>query len=129
MSINLTKTPMIDITKKYRTRDGQEVIIHSTNGPRFDFPVIASLATENGWLPYQWPADGKHPHGKFTNDLIEVREPQIVRLIMPAPNNRKYQPDYIDWPASERLSIDPTLQTGGNWIVRRFIEILDEPTP
>ena len=66
----------IDINKKYRTRDGREVIIHATDGPRFGLPVVASLATEDGWLPYQWPNDGRHPHGQTTDDLIEVREPR-----------------------------------------------------
>ena len=66
----------IDITKKYRTRDGREVIIHSTDGPRRGLPVIASLYTEDGWIPFQWREDGIHPHGQTTDDLIEVREPR-----------------------------------------------------
>jgi hypothetical protein len=127
MSINLTKNPLIDITKTYRYRNGEPARILCTDSPARQ-PVLSMES--NGSLISHNP-DGTFYHGtieKSPFDLIEVREPQIVQLVMPAPGNRKYQPDYIDWTASERLETNKTFQTSGNWIVRRFIEILDEPT-
>ena len=64
---------MIDINKKYRTRDGREVRIYATDGI-LPYEVHGALKStiSDGWLPYAWGPDGKH-HRDFVLDLIEVR--------------------------------------------------------
>lgn len=65
---------MIDINKKYRTRDGREVRIYATDG-KYPFVVQGAVKTEHGeWEQVSW-TDG----GNFMlvngchNDLFEVR--------------------------------------------------------
>ena len=127
MSINLTKKPMIDITKTYRYRNGEPARILCTDSPARQ-PV---LSMESNGSVTRHNADGTFYSDtieKSPFDLIEVRKPQIVQLVMPRTGNRKYPPDYIDWTASERLAADPGISASGNWIVRRFIEIPEEPS-
>jgi hypothetical protein len=64
----------IDINKKYRTRDGREVIIHAINGPDGAFPVVASVQNSSAWMAGKWRITGT---GAIESaDLIEVREPR-----------------------------------------------------
>ena len=64
---------MIDINKKYRTRDGREVRIYATDGI-FPYEVHGSIKStvSDGWLYYAWSADGSH-HRDAILSLIEVR--------------------------------------------------------
>lgn len=69
---------MIDINKKYRTRDGREVRIYATDGGAGS-PVMGAVfyTTPNGqswWESARWTEDGRYDyHGRQTNtDLIEV---------------------------------------------------------
>lgn len=128
MSINLTKKPVIDITKTYHYRNGEpaRILCTDANGEQ---PVV-SMQPDGGLHRH-------NPDGTFYRslnpepsnlDLIEVLKLQIVQLVMPKTGNRKYPPDYIDWTASERLAADPGISASGNWIVRRFIEIPEEPS-
>jgi len=70
---------MIDINKKYRTRDGREVRIYATDGGAGS-PVMGAVfyTAPNGqwwWESARWTEDGRYDyHGRQTNtDLIEVR--------------------------------------------------------
>ena len=70
---------MIDINKKYRTRDGRAVRIYATDGGAGS-PVMGAVfyTTPNGqswWESARWTEDGRYDyHGRQTNtDLIEVR--------------------------------------------------------
>jgi hypothetical protein len=70
---------MIDINKKYRTRDGRKVRIYATDGGAGS-PVMGAVfyTTPNGqfwWESARWTEDGRYDyHGRQTNtDLIEVR--------------------------------------------------------
>ena len=72
---------MINIDKKYRTRDGREVRIYATNGGR-PCPVHGTIfSKELGWLLAAWHMDGcalndiGHPA-----DLVEVK-PRIQRTV------------------------------------------------
>jgi hypothetical protein len=72
---------MINIDKKYRTRDGREVRIYATDGGR-PCPVHGTIfSKELGWLLATWSVDGHalndigHPA-----DLIEVK-PRIKRTV------------------------------------------------
>jgi len=70
---------MIDINKKYQTRDGRKVRIYATDGGAGS-PVMGAVfyTTPNGqwwWKSARWTEDGRYDyHGRQTEtDLIEVR--------------------------------------------------------
>ena len=66
---------MIDINKKYRTRDGREVRIYATDG-RAVYPIHGAILQEHGWQQSCWAVDGLHSissSGNHSGDLIEVR--------------------------------------------------------
>ena len=72
---------MIDINKKYRTRDGREVRIYAVDGGG-GCPVQGTIfSKELGWLLATWSMDGcalndiDHPA-----DLVEVK-PRIKRTV------------------------------------------------
>ena len=64
---------MIDINKKYRTRDGREVRIYATDGAPSGV-IHGAIKSEysDGWFPYIWGESGKH-YKDHVLDLIEVR--------------------------------------------------------
>jgi len=65
---------MIDINKKYRTRDGKEVRIYAVDGGR-NKNIVHGAMNDKGWLSVTWTAEGKYL--KFDmdseNDLVEVK--------------------------------------------------------
>ena len=66
---------MIDVNKKYRTRDGREVRIYATDGggPQ---PVHGAISGLNFWSTANWSKNGSYTvvYGQeHDNDLIEVR--------------------------------------------------------
>ena len=64
---------MIDINKKYRTRDGREVRIYATDGAGIR-PVHGAIKTDEGWVREDWCSDGGFGGNmRFSDDLIEVR--------------------------------------------------------
>ena len=64
---------MIDINKKYRTRDGREVRIYATDGAGIR-PVHGAIKTDEGWVREDWSSDGGFGGNmRFSDDLIEVR--------------------------------------------------------
>ena len=66
---------MIDINKKYRTRDGREVRIYATDGGGRN-PVHGSIKEEDGWIFQVWPQNGRYfedDDEDYRIDLIEVR--------------------------------------------------------
>ena len=65
---------MIDINKKYRTRDGREVRIYATDG-KYPFLVQGAVKTEHGeWEQVSWTSGGNFMLvNGCHNDLIEVR--------------------------------------------------------
>jgi len=67
---------MIDLTKKYRTRDGREVTLISDKG-RGDFPIVGYLKGREA--PAIWTQDGRYTlAGDMCSDLIEVKEMKKV---------------------------------------------------
>ena len=69
---------MIDINKKYRTRDGHEVRIYATDGIS-PSPVHGAFLTIDGWATCNWTKTGeKFLVGESFIDLIEVK-PRIQR--------------------------------------------------
>lgn len=64
---------MIDINKKYKTRDGREVIIHAINLRVERYPVIASVLTKCGWQYRSFSSNGEFVVNETSqSDLIEV---------------------------------------------------------
>jgi len=70
---------MIDINKKYRTRDGREVRIYAVDGdePR---PVHGAIKSPTGWVVSHWPQDGVQSDFEGSNNLVEVK-PRIQRTV------------------------------------------------
>jgi hypothetical protein len=70
---------MIDINKKYRTRDGREVRIYATDGGGRN-AIHGAIKMENGWIYQIWPKGGRYFEDEdgdeveeYWIDLIEVR--------------------------------------------------------
>ena len=64
---------MIDINKKYQTRDGRKVRILCTDGPDFRAPVVGVV--EGDWFITVWPSSGEHTTQEpCQRDLIPVPE-------------------------------------------------------
>jgi hypothetical protein len=80
---------MIDINKKYSTRDGREVRIYAMDGAEC-LPVHGAIKWVTGkgwepdvagWRPCSWTKNGKAVDGEeFSCDLIEVK-PRIQRTV------------------------------------------------
>lgn len=64
---------MIDISKKYETRDRREVRIYAIDGGG-DNPIQGAVYTHGRWLLMLWLANGLHWRGAISDlDLIEVK--------------------------------------------------------
>jgi hypothetical protein len=61
---------VIDINKKYRTRDGREVRIYATDGVEGE-KVHGSVKRSYGWCAETWPINGLHSVDSSL-DLFEV---------------------------------------------------------
>ena len=71
---------MIDINKKYRTRDGREVHIYATDGGGRN-PIHGSVKDEDGWILLFWPKSGRYFEDEdYRIDLIEVK-PRIKQRV------------------------------------------------
>lgn len=66
---------MIDINKKYRTRDGREVRIYATDGVG-KLPVHGAYFIDGDWYLDQWTINGGADYDGFDSDydLIEIDE-------------------------------------------------------
>lgn len=70
---------MIDINKKYRTRDGREVRIYATDAGGKQPVHGAYLSKEGAWKVTYWKEEGMWVRGQSTNlDLIEIREKKKI---------------------------------------------------
>ena len=91
---------MIDINKKYRTRDGREVRIYATDGYG-SYSVHGAVLTEEGWFPRCWTEQGELSHARLAHsahDLIEVR-PRHKRTVWLAvyPNGYIEATSKLEW--------------------------------
>ncbi len=69
---------MIDINKKYQTRDGREVKIYAIYDVRGDYCVHGAVLAKNGWSSASWTSEGDYWGGdKNDLDLIEVKEKRV----------------------------------------------------
>ena len=68
---------MIDINKKYTTRDGKEVRLYAVDG-KASFPVHGAVKTSTGWEARVWSCYGEVIIGKtLNNDLIPIKEKHV----------------------------------------------------
>lgn len=77
---------MIDINKKYTTRDGGEVTLYTTNGKNKAYPVVGEVVYEGGsCVVLRWDKDG-NCHTSASN-LVEVPiwepSPELVAVLRP----------------------------------------------
>ena len=65
---------MIDMSKKYRTRDGREVRIYAVDGAK-DYPVHGAFLSEEEWLIDSWAESGQRfgEGDHVPGDLVEVK--------------------------------------------------------
>ena len=64
---------MIDINKKYRTRDGQEARIYATDGEHGELVHGAVNHSQHGWQSMIWFANGNYLDDEESDfDLIKV---------------------------------------------------------
>jgi hypothetical protein len=72
---------MIELGKKYKTRDGREVRIYAVDG-NVDRPVHGAVLNTEGWQPMVWCRDGRWSScaGELSPDLVEVK-PRIQREV------------------------------------------------
>lgn len=72
---------MIDINKKYRTRDGREVRIYSVDADNLDSVHGAYLHKDGKWMVASWSWGGaRHDAEETPMDLIEVK-PRIQQTV------------------------------------------------
>lgn len=76
----MKENEMIDINKKYRTRDGREVRIYAIDGLDTR-SVHGAMYTIGGWISYTWRKDGSYfSDMDYADDLIEVK-PRIKQTV------------------------------------------------
>lgn len=64
---------MIDINKTYRTRDGREVRIYSTDTEGAKKAVHGAIKEKDGWYMLAWSKNGIVSNVDRNLDLIEIR--------------------------------------------------------
>jgi len=64
---------MIDINKKYHTRDGQEVRIYATDTGGAKKTIHGAVKLKDGWYMLAWSKNGIVSNIDRNLDLIEVR--------------------------------------------------------
>ena len=64
---------MIDLSKKYRTRDGKEVELYAYKEGQ-EHPILGAVHYPNEWVETSWTTDGKFSSiaDEVDDDLIEV---------------------------------------------------------
>jgi hypothetical protein len=73
---------MIDINKKYRTRDGREVRIYSTDGGG-SFPIHGAIKlSDDKWTIATWRKDGLKYEELSSFDLFEVKPRHKVTALV-----------------------------------------------
>ena len=73
---------MIDLSKKYQTRDGRPVRIYATDG-RGKFPVHGAIKATAGWTSANWRLDGVYdmPGEDDPMDLVPAPARRYLTLV------------------------------------------------
>lgn len=77
---------MIEMDKKYRTRDGREVRIYAVDGFG-QWPVHGAVSNKGHWISESWTKDGWSfaANDQRVSDLIEVKPEVTDRYYLYAP--------------------------------------------
>ena len=68
---------MIEIVKKYRTRDGRNVRIYATDSGNSNYPVHGAILCGSQWEIKVWSTNGELYIGEKSGiDIVEVLEPK-----------------------------------------------------
>jgi hypothetical protein len=111
---------MIDISKRYQTRDGRPVRIYATDGGTL-FPVHGAFWIRDSqyWQITQWTADGRYDHNnEYKRDLIEV----------PADNN-EYKRDLIEVQVKKTFEAGKMYRTKGGSIAQIYATDCNDDCP
>jgi hypothetical protein len=87
---------MIELGKKYQTRDGREVRIYAVDGGGV-YPVHGAIAAGDGtWSPEGWTDGGSYigGDGQFDEDLIEA--PKVYEGWINVDRNINAMAFYVD---------------------------------
>lgn len=79
---------MIDLNKKYRTKNGREVRIYAIDGNETGY-VHGAIKGENGWFITSWRSDGISGFPDY--DLVEVK-PDEAKL-----EDRVVEIEFLQW--------------------------------
>ena len=103
---------MIDMNKKYKTRDGRKVRIYAVDGGG-DYPVHGAIKEEGVWLFESWASDGQYSfcQGITDSDLIE-KKPKPFR-------NKKMKP-YGELTEKQKKRLHDHFEAGGVIEVHRL---------
>jgi hypothetical protein len=97
---------MIDMKKKYRTRDGREVRIYATDGDGA-YPVHGAVNDLGGWVSVEWTEAGQFWAREHNpTDLVEVVEPKTVWINLDEdgnPTSFKSKQDALTWRFDDHL--------------------------
>lgn len=94
---------MIDINKKYKTRDGQDVRIYATDIGG-DYPIHGAIRANDGWALTNWTKDGcyyAYSQGVSSCDLVEVK-PRVQRTVWINVYKENFQGKPYVWPSKEK---------------------------
>lgn len=106
---------MIDINKRYRTRDGREVRIYATDGAPASRSVHGALLTERGWMAQDWYPDGVFmPTRESHCDLVEIK-PERWHAIFQAVNGQLLVTGEVFASEAEARRACPLLNPIGFW--------------
>lgn len=84
---------MIDPTKEYRTRNGQQVRIYSIdNGGQYPVHGAIWLKDDDRWAMAGWRTDGSGGWGGTSTELVEVaQKPMQMTWMVPGPLGDRVQ--------------------------------------
>lgn len=76
----------IDINKRYKTRDGKDVVIYTTERNNTVYTVVGAMITDDGEHNsiYSWTEDGRLYQGEYSRfDLIEYNPANDLKIDQP----------------------------------------------
>lgn len=68
----------LDLSKPVKTKSGQEVVIHTTEGRNEKYPVIGEALDGEYWQEHSWGKAGNWRQGESEHDLVNVTEKHTV---------------------------------------------------
>ena len=100
---------MIDINKKYKTRDGRDARIYAIDGNP-EYPVHGAILSDSGWNGATWCTEGRWLSSfNSPNDLVVVKPTVKVDMWLNVYRGGEFTPHscrgYADQLAGDRVAI------------------------